>query len=561
MSYWLDCLNDRLLGCVALVTGLAIAAGTGCDRAASSTAATKQAAARVQKAAADRLDQKIGKIEGGPQPPAVESIDPSDGTAQKPLEGTGKSSGAGGSERIAILMPGGPLLVDVCLMLDGRPHTVVFDELVQQVIVAGDTDQDGQPTWRELASNKEFVATQPGTTAAGGGQLTMWTERFDENRDGRIQPREAAAWLGRDVGASARPFAVRSSRSYLSIPSANSRVWQLLDTDRSAALSAAEISAASAKLLALDANDDRVISTAELATLREQLEAQGNRLVVGRNDARYAAIHLESGFDPERLEYLLSDLYAPRQILGPSSFPEFAGLYEPLDANGDDWLEQRELAELLTTDPHLSLIVAFNKSPAPNQRLASMQLQDHLPEVSVLAMPSVDRVVLTVGGTRLILSAHDLTAGQASDGSTEPAVAGSQIRMMVHDQCDALFEALDENADGRLGEREIAACPDRLLDQETDGDGQLAASELRYPMIVAFLRGESPAEQSFYVPAVAPTAEGDGAIAGWFAHADFNGDGDVSRREFVGPEDQFARLDANGDGYVSRNEAANAGEE
>jgi hypothetical protein len=36
----------------------------------------------------------------------------------------------------------------------------------------------------------------------------------------------------------------------------------------------------------------------------------------------------------------------------------------------------------------------------------------------------------------------------------------------------------------------------------------------------------------------------------WFVRADLNGDGDVSRREFLGDRDQFSRLDANGDGYL-----------
>jgi hypothetical protein len=37
---------------------------------------------------------------------------------------------------------------------------------------------------------------------------------------------------------------------------------------------------------------------------------------------------------------------------------------------------------------------------------------------------------------------------------------------------------------------------------------------------------------------------------------DVNGDGDVSRREFLGSEEEFRRLDADGDGLISLFEAS-----
>jgi hypothetical protein len=74
-------------------------------------------------------------------------------------------------------------------------------------------------------------------------------------------------------------------------------------------------------------------------------------------------------------------------------------------------------------------------------------------------------------------------------------------------------------------------------------------------MIVAFLLGERPAERSFYVPPSSSVAMSDTQPASWFAHADLNGDGDISRREFVGSNEQFSRLDADRDGYVGAAEA------
>jgi hypothetical protein len=56
----------------------------------------------------------------------------------------------------------------------------------------------------------------------------------------------------------------------------------------------------------------------------------------------------------------------------------------------------------------------------------------------------------------------------------------------------------------------------------------------------------------------AAAAIGDVAPA-WFRHADFNSDGDISRREFLGSAEQFSKLDANRDGFIDPQEASAAG--
>src|SRR5207302_1142297 len=41
----------------------------------------------------------------------------------------------------------------------------------------------------------------------------------------------------------------------------------------------------------------------------------------------------------------------------------------------------------------------------------------------------------------------------------------------------------------------------------------------------------------------------------WFVKMDRNGDGDVSRREFIGTDEQFKAIDTDGDGLISVEEA------
>jgi hypothetical protein len=307
-------------------------------------------------------------------------------------------------------------------------------------------------------------------------------------------------------------------------------------------------------LLRLDEDDDQVIVQAELVPLAEQLAAaNAERMANGRNDNHYAAVHLEPKEDVARLEYLLNDLYAPRQDLGPGSFAGFARLGEQLDANSDDWLEREELAKLLTTEPYVDLSIAFTTASGSEKPAGKIHLDAHAPEVSVITDAANDRIILSSGGTRLIVLAHDLA--QQASAEQAKAVDRNQVRLMIHDHVDALFEELDANADGRLGAREIASCTDRLLARDADRDEWLAADELPYVMVAAFLRSESPGEQSFYVPAASPAPASGATQPSWFRHADFNGDGDVSRREFLGSFEQFLRLDANRDGFIEVAEA------
>ncbi len=557
MISWRDRLNITLLFCHASCVAIVLVAIVGCGKPSAPPKTVAPSSPPVEKVAAEAthshakvtsaVDSQIAAItqlvENVP-----DDLEPSSDAAPEKYPKEHR-------ERMALLTPGGPVLVDVWLTVDGRPHIGAFNELVQQVLDAADTNDDDRATWKELAGNETFIASQrPNQPKVSPAELKMWTDTFDTNRDAQLQSAEAAAWLGRDAGTTARAFAVRSSRAYFSVPSAGSRIWQLLDADRNGALSANELESASEKLWTLDANDDRVLSVRELATLREQLEAQANRTAPRPDTARYAAIHFEPDITADRLDYLLSDLYAPRQTLGPSSFGELAALYERIDANGDNWLEQIELADMVTMKPQLELAITFNRSSEGGEASAAIEIRTHAPELTVAAQPSADRIVLALGSTRLIISAHDLVADDASrpGGRTSP----TQLRLMVHDECDSLFEELDENADGKLGEREVASCPTRLLNRDSSGDGQLAASELRYAMIVAFLRGEPPTEQSFYVPTSTISPKVDEKAPAWFKSADFNGDGHISRREFLGTPEKFSLLDRDTDGFISSAEAA-----
>ncbi len=483
---------------------------------------------------------------------SAKSTPPNDNEASK--DTSAKPPEKNKPERIAILTPGGPLIVDVTLSIDGHPANEAFEKLVDGVLAAAHTDKDKPPTWKELAANEEYLKTQNYDKRVRERDLKMWTDQYDLNHDGEIQRDEAAAWLGRAAGRRMRAFNLRSSRSYGNVASASSRIWKLLDADGDGRLSAAELEQCAKTLLAFDDDDDGVVTAEEFATLRDLLLG-GDQATMSRSVSRAAALHLEPDFPADRLNYLLTDLYAPQQDLQPGLFPALTAEYQKLDANGDGLLDQDEIATLLTIAPHLQLTVEFTSGDEKSPGKSSLKVGDHISELSIADTTSTDRVVVMLGTTRLVIMTEDLTTALLP----AQAAAATEIRLMVHDNCDSLCELLDADADGRLGEREISSGPKTLLQYDANHDGILEPNELTYTMIVAFMRGERPEEESFYRPRSTTARSAPAGTPEWFIRADFNGDGDVSRREFLGTSEQFSRLDTNADGFISAAEATRMG--
>ncbi len=185
-----------------------------------------------------------------------------------------------------------------------------------------------------------------------------------------------------------------------------------------------------------------------------------------------------------------------------------------------------------------------------NKYLEKSELKDHGPFVATFDLMDRD------GDGKLYMTEVDDFAERQGQA------ARSQMVLSTADQGRAIFAIMDQNRDRQLGAREIRDTVARVSSWDRDGDGRVSAKEIPRHYQLTVGRGQvtgvgmsSSAPQAMMAPAAAePSTEGPP----WFKRMDRNKDGDISRREFLGPRRAFERLDGDRDGLIDAKEADGA---
>jgi Ca2+-binding EF-hand superfamily protein len=519
-----------------------------------------------------------------------------------------------------------PVLLRVHVQIEGRPYQAAWNDYLKSLFRFLDVDGDGvlskQEAERAPKPQTVLQQRQSGFINNQGG-LTATLAELDTDKDGCVTFDELAAYYRRNnIGAF--QFIANQGQDNLS-QALTDVLWNHLDVNKDGKLSKDELQRAPAALAEFDLDDDEMISLAELlpgvtdpryfdrarmGMRMPQAPAPGAFYLLGsENPSPGLAAELLNRYDRDRSKKLSrAESGLPKEV------------FDFLDTNHDGELDAEELARFARRPADLELSVRLGKE------VGDAKLDLHSPDGRALPLsPAVRQaepgvLYLTAGDAQVLwravrpaqasfgrlnnlrdfyLQQFDQADGNG-DGFLEQkeveqirflqvlfpladrnndgklsrqelidyldvvdSVRASFVTVMVTDVGRGLFEFLDADDDGRLGQRELRTAWARLSVWDRDGDGLIARHEVPRQLHVTVSRGQSQFLSRLAQVAgnvrgmdVRPGGKGRGPL--WFRKMDRNGDGDVSFREFLGSPEDFGRIDTDGDGLISVEEAERA---
>ena len=513
------------------------------------------------------------------------------------------------ARRMLILAPGGPLVVELRMSIDGKPFTEKMDKLVAQAIKNADTNKDGTSTWTELTKNDAFKSGQYGNLPfSDETAVKQVVELYDANQNDVVDRDELPRFLTRNYGG-AKPFSLRRWRVHFVKSRRASALLKWLDRDENGRLTQDELATATQRLKSRDENDDEILTQAEFDdSMNNPAVARRMTNQVGRRGGGNVSMLLDETVVWSNVHYAMHKQYSEESEITAKDWPNLPKLFAKLDANKDGKVTEAELKGITKVKPHLTLDVKFTD----DRKKKVIRL--HPPEPSRFAkVPSVagDEIIsLQFQSFNLVLFANDRAPGQLNqfqavfnrldadknkylDEDEYPEANGfldaafealdrdkddkvsykevkaylqgrfaavqSQIRARLSDDDDPLFLYLDSNNDGRLGPREVSDAPTRLEALDTNRNGYVSVREIPVSLSLALARGDGQMGEAVFAMPARRQRGSESTAPAWFQKMDENSDGEISRREFLGSATMFKKMDKDGDQFISVGEVAKKG--
>ncbi|MGV3486420.1 MAG: calmodulin [Planctomycetaceae bacterium] len=446
---------------------------------------------------------------------------------------------------------GRPLLLEAKILIDGEPFSDVRNRLAAKYLTALSSTATSDP---EPSAPDQTTAVETDAVAKDGVEPAAESAQSDSSAaeddpaeeavtpasepDYRItsDSQELLRRYAEAIGESAEeaesqwlmthwtdgPALLVLPPYYQSFRAEQRPAFVVLDKDRNGVLSAAELDEAAGSFERCDADRDQIVDALEIAKAAEAL----------RDPSETPAA---SG----PLFWLLPDLVGVTE--------QDSLLYQSiaaLDSNQNGIVEAAEIDSLSKQTPDLSLSIAFDSDDIGSSKLHVVGVAQNL---STELDPSGAAINASIGYSEIQVSAIQSSMVQPHSG---------QISIGAVVDGYPLLPELDPNGDRRFTIRELRTLTQRLREMDRNADQALDPSECLSPIRICIGLGPTVHEELANVRSVLPTTSAE-ATSGpeWFVRMDRNQDGDLTRSEFPGIDEQFAALDADGDSLVSASEA------
>jgi Ca2+-binding EF-hand superfamily protein len=511
------------------------------------------------------------------------------------------------AERLVFFADGGPVLLHIDLSIAGKKLVDYRRSFVEKKFAQLDVDSSGALEDAEAANVPALGQIE--TTASTLQE--KWKELDKSPEDGRLTLSELAAHYEAAMG---KPFSLtrRVKEQFEEVD-----LFSKLDTDGDGAVSTAGITEGLGALIKLDLDDDETISAAELAPLFDPSNRQIAINTTENSQEAYPFLLLAGEANLDDVSKKLIEEYdreTDGQKSGGLSENEIAATWETIssfDADSNGELSLAELKAALQAEEYpvelLIRLPSFGRAKVtqtgvkltglPSSRL-SVNLGHQLVEFvakkwssdvsNSISFYKID-FLRKDGDKNSYLDASEFSSMNIqgatfaacdldNDGKVfvkelesflveRVALSRSRLVMRIENDRKSLFQVLDANLDRRLSHREFVDGYREMLKHDGNSDGRLSPKELesRYKVTIELARTSlfemAAANRMASANATSPRLEQSTEGPEWFRRMDVNRDGDVSRREFLGPVLQFDELDINSDGFLGASEAEAASSE